>query len=208
VSIPQANDHSNFLGKSLQTCHYLLTMASITLRRVEFDELIAQYEDLKVFKPLLRHDWHYLGPVAVTPGSPNKHGFIVKANVPDVLDEVVDWKPVFKDIEGRQFSTWRGVPSNPEKFVVIGHFFVTGVEKPTPEQTAGIKAIRRDLVEEVEPHHLIFKKILPKAILTLWNVFATVTILIPTGAFVSSPGGSAESRLGLIRVSAVVETVE
>jgi len=119
--------------------------------------------------------------------------------VPDALDEVVDWKPVFIDIEGAKFSTWRGIPNNPDKYVVIGDFFVTGIEKPTPEQTEGIRAIRKDLIEEVEPSHLVFKKVIPFAILTLWTVFATIPMYIPTGAFSSAHGDTADSKLGVIR---------
>lgn len=128
-----------------------------------------------------------------------QRGLVVQAKVLDALDEVVDWEPVFIDYEGGKFSTWRGVPSNPHKYVVVGNFFVTGIEKPTPKQTEGIRAIRKDLIDEVEPHHLVFKKVIPFAILTLWNVFATIGVVVPTGAFVSSPGASADSKLGLIR---------
>jgi len=125
---------------------------------------------------------------------------MVKANVPDALDKVVDWTPVFIDIEGAKFSTWRGVPSNPHKYVVIGDFFVTGIEKPTPKQTEGIRAIRKDLIHEVGPQHLVFKKVIPFAMLTLWNVGNIVSIYIPTGAFVSSTGDSAHSKLGVVRL--------
>ncbi len=119
--------------------------------------------------------------------------------MPDALDEVVDWRPVFIDIEGQKFSTWRGIPSNPDKYVVIGDFFVTGIEKPTPKQTEGIRAIRKDLIEEVEPHHLVFKKVIPFAVLTLWTVVFTIPLVIATGAFVSSQGDTADSKLGVIR---------
>ena len=127
-----------------------------------------------------------------------QRGLVVKANVPDALDEVVDWRPVFIDIEGGKFSTWRGIPSNPDKYVVIGDIFVTGIEKPSLKQTEGIRAIRKDLIEQVEPHHLVFKKVIPFAVLTLWNVFATIPLLIPTGAFVSAQGETADSKIGVI----------
>ena len=130
------------------------------------------------------------------------HGLIVKANDPSALCEVVDWEPVFIDIEGRKFSTWRGVPQNPN-CVVIGHFFVNGVEKPKPKDTAGIRAIRRDLISEREPHHLIWKGMLPKAILTLWDVLVTDLLHIPTGAFVSKNGTDAVGlQIGLLRFNA------
>jgi len=47
---------------------------------------------------------------------------------------VADWEQVFTDTEGGNFSTWHGVARDPEHYAVIGHFFVTGVDKPTPEQ--------------------------------------------------------------------------
>ena len=134
-----------------------------------------------------------------------QEGLIVKADVADALDEVIDWKPVFIDIEGGKFSTWRGIPSNPEKYVVIGDFFVTGIEKPSPKQTEGIMAIRKDLIDEVEPNELVFKKAIPFAMLTLWTVHITIPLHIPTGAFVSAPGETADSKLGLIRFNAEIQ---
>jgi len=188
-------------------------MTSIIYRSVEFDEKIIEYEGLTTFKPNLLWgaggDWYYLGPVAVTEKNPNQHGLIVKANVPDALDEVVDWKPVFLDIEGLKFSTWRGVPRNEDTHVVIGDFFVTGIEKPDAKQTAGIRAIRKDLIGELEPSHLIFEKRIPFAVLTLWNVLAVPLIYIPTGAFVSAASEEpVDSKLGVIRFNAAVQQAE
>lgn len=111
----------------------------------------------------------------------------------DALVEVKGWKKVFVDIEGHQFSTWRGIA--PEGYVVIGDFFVTGVDEPTPEQTSGIMAIRKDLISEVEPTRLIWSHRLPFANPTLWDVLVTVPIHVPTGAFVSKDG---EDSLGLL----------
>ena len=127
-----------------------------------------------------------------------QRGIVVRANVPNALDEVVDWRPVFIDIEGGKFSTWRGIPQNPDKYVVIGDIFVTGIEKPTPKQTEGIRAIHKNLIEQVEPHHLVFKKVIPFAVLTLWNVIYTIPLLITTGAFVSAQGETADSKIGVI----------
>lgn len=125
-------------------------------------------------------------------------GLIVKAIEPSALDDVLDWEPVFIDIEGRQFSTWRGIAR--DNYVVVGHFFVTGTEKPTKEQTIGIKAIRKDLIAEREPHNLIWREQLPKAILTLWDVKVAVLIEIPTGAFVSAPSDTSVGlQIGLVR---------
>jgi len=47
------------------------------------------------------------------------------------LDKVVDWEPVFIDIEGRSFSTWRGIQGRPDGYIIVGHIFVKGTEKPT-----------------------------------------------------------------------------
>ena len=82
---------------------------------------------------------------------------------------------------------------------MIGDFFVPGIEKPTHQQTIGIRAIRNDLIEEVEPYDLVFKKIIPFAVLTLWTVKFTIPALLPTGAFVSAPSETAQSKLGVIR---------
>ena len=116
----------------------------------------------------------------------------------------MDWEPVFIDIEGGKFSTWRGIPSKPDDYVVIGHFFVTGIEKPTIKQTANIKAIRKDLISERAPHHLIWKKIIPFAALSLWNVIISDLLHIPTGAFVSNPSQDASGlQIGLLIFTAV-----
>jgi hypothetical protein len=104
---------------------------------------------------------------------------------------VVDWQPVFIDIEGAKFSTWRGIPRHPQDYVVIGHFFVNGIKKPTAEQTADIRAIRKDLIAEQDSEfiRLVWKETLPKAILTLWDAPLVNTFHdIPTGAFVSKAG--------------------
>lgn len=131
-------------------------------------------------------------------------GLIVKALVPDALAEVKDWEPVFIDIEGGQFSTWRGVA--PEGYVVIGHFFVNGTNKPTPDQTAGIRAIRKDLVAEREPNRQIWEKRLPFALLTLWDVAVSDLLHVPTGAFVSKDGqGSVGLLIGLLIHGAAVQ---
>lgn len=125
----------------------------------------------------------------------------MKANVPDALAEIVDWEPVFIDIETQQYSTWRGIA--PEGYVVIGHFFVTGGEKPTPEQTAGIRAIRKDLIGEQEPDRRIWSHRLPFANLTLWDAITAVLIYVPTGAFVSKNGEDSSGLLiGLLLFNA------
>ena len=119
---------------------------------------------------------------------------------------MADWEPVFIDIEGRKFSTWRGVARDPEHYAVIGDFFVTGVDKPTPAQTADIRAIHKDLIAELEPHNLVWKKEIPFAVLTLWDIFVTVGIYVPTGAFVSKNGDSSVGlQIGVLRVDAATQ---
>ena len=114
---------------------------------------------------------------------------------------MIDWEPVFIDIEGRKFSTWRGIPQYPD-YLVVGHFFVKGAEKPKPEQTAGIRAIRRDLILEAEPNNLIWKGMLPKAMLTLWDIMIDL-LHYPTGAFVSKNGDDTVGlQIGILRSDA------
>lgn len=119
------------------------------------------------------------------------------------LGNIVDWTPVFIDIEGRQFSTWRGVPEKPSEYVPGGDILVPGVEKPTSEQVAGIKAIRIDLIGERQPHHLIVEIRLPKAIATFWDVLAVDRLHVTTGAFASTGADSADGlTIPVIRFNA------
>jgi len=163
----------------------------ITHRVVKFDKQMTEYNDIKIFGPNLpsmNHDkaWCYLGPMACSGEDQRQEGVIVMANDPSALDKIVDWEPVFMDVEGQKFSTWRGIPSKPDKYMVVGHFFVKGCQKPIAQQTAGIMAIRKDLVSEREPNHLISKQRLPFAVLTLWDMLMSDRLHVPTGAFVST----------------------
>ncbi|PPQ90048.1 hypothetical protein CVT25_006341 [Psilocybe cyanescens] len=183
----------------------------LTLKRVEFNEIFAEFENLVVYKPQLPlgKNWGYFGPVAFnTEGGINLHrpqeGLIVLAkDGSDALGEIRDWEPVFVDIEQRKFSTWRGIPKDPSKYAVIGEVFVTGVEKPKEERTLGIKAIRRDLIAERQPHHLVWQRRLPKAILSLWDILVVDLLHVATGAFVSTGGPNPDDlRLGVVRFNA------
>ncbi|PPQ78017.1 hypothetical protein CVT25_015573 [Psilocybe cyanescens] len=180
----------------------------LILKRVEFNEISAEFENLIVFKPQLPvgANWGYFGPVAFnTEGGINLHeGLIVLAkDGSDALGEIRDWEQVFVDIEQHKFSTWRGIPLDPRKYTVIGDVFVTGVEKPSEEQTVGIKAIRKDLIAERQPHHLVWEGRLPKAILSLWDILAVDRLHVATGAFVSTGGSSPDDlRLGVVRFNA------
>jgi len=181
---------------------------SIQYHPVKFEKLLVQHEDLKIFKPELffgaGDDWYYLGPTAVTPEVGDQMGLVVKALIPDALAEIDDWEPVFIDIEGAKFSTWRGVA--PEGYVAIGNFFVNGIEKPSPNQTAGIKAIRRDLISEREPDRQIWAKQIPFAFVSLWDRVSSVKLHVATGAFVSKPGeGSVGLLIGLLISNAAVQ---
>jgi hypothetical protein len=118
---------------------------------------------------------------------------IVRAVDDGALADVVDWEKVGPNNEPEPpppFSTWRGVA--PDGYVVVGDFFVEGNEKPSPEQTASIKAIRRDLVGLAKPQRLIWTGSQPWSVVTLWDIVATPLIYVPTGAFVSNADSSAD----------------
>src|ERR1700675_2404255 len=131
-----------------------------------------------------------------------QNGLIIKPNVPDAVVDVDDWEPVVIDIDGGRFSTWRGIAR--EGYAVGGDFFVSGIEKPTPEQTQGIRAIRKDLVAELSPQHLIWEGRLPPLVLTLWDIVAAPLIYVPTGAFITTEGESAphDRKVPVLRVNA------
>lgn len=100
--------------------------------------------------------WHYLGPSA-TNGSDDAVGIIVKDNSSDgsILHPVGDWNEVWNDAgsgKSTDFSLWRGVPLLEDSFdyLVLGGFFVRSHDKPSPEETAGIRAIRKDVLELVQ----------------------------------------------------------
>jgi len=166
---------------------------ALLYKMIKFEDEIASYRDLTTFRPKLPGpDWFYLGPVATSDSVKDRLGMIVKAVDPTALEDVTSWEKVGpnNDPEPTPFSTWRG--QAPKGYVVVGDFFVTGNEKPTAEQTAGIKAVRSDLVDQVEPHRLIWEGRLPWSVVTLWDVIAVALIYIPTGAFVSTPKQSAD----------------
>ncbi|KAH9474262.1 hypothetical protein JR316_0013425 [Psilocybe cubensis] len=137
----------------------------------------------------------YLGQVACTPNgkvqNPRGLFFLLKEGS-DALGDIVDWEPVFIDIEQGQFSTWRGVPADPERYVCGGHFFVLGVDKPTAEQTASIRAIRKDLVSERQPQRLVWEIRLPKAKLSIWDMEVTDHLHVVPCAFISTVSDSVE----------------
>ena len=70
---------------------------------------------------------------------------IVRALEANALADVNSWERVAPQETSSTFSTWRG--SGPAGYDVIGHFFVTGNEPPMASATAGIKAIRKDLIK-------------------------------------------------------------
>lgn len=69
-------------------------------------------------------------------------------------------------------------------------FVVPGNDPPSEEQTRGIKAIRKDLVGESEPHRHIWTGRLPWLELTLWDIIISDLLHVPTGAFLSAAGPS------------------
>jgi hypothetical protein len=131
-------------------------------------------------------------------------GIIVHARDPHALANVEDWEPVFIDIEGQKFSTWRGVA--PKGYVVVGHFFVTGIEKPTREQTVGIKAIRKDIIADLPVNHLIWERRLPFAHVKLLDREAAPKLYVSTGAFVSQDGDYSDVQIGLLIHGAAAES--
>jgi hypothetical protein len=51
---------------------------------------------------------------------------------------------------GSNFALWAAVPEDPN-YVALGGFFVRSYDKPTIDQTRGMKTIRSDLVTKVMP---------------------------------------------------------
>ncbi|KAH9474256.1 hypothetical protein JR316_0013419 [Psilocybe cubensis] len=171
---------------------------------IEFTEVFAEYDDLVVYTPRLPlgENWAYLGQVARKRNGeiPDHSGMILLAKAgSDALGDIVDWVPVMHGIEPTPFSTWRGIPADPERYVSGGDFFVLGMDKPTAEQTAGIKAIRKELISENKPDRLIWSCLLPFNGLTIWDVASTFKIYYTTRAFVSTSSQTSDGlRLPVI----------
>ncbi|EGO01016.1 hypothetical protein SERLA73DRAFT_179046 [Serpula lacrymans var. lacrymans S7.3] len=174
---------------------------SLDYKQVKFDIPIASYRDCTSFKPDLPPDYYYLGPVATSDSVADQNGLIVKALDASALADVVGWKKVGPNNEPEPpppFSTWRGTA--PEGYIVVGDFFVTGNSEPTPEQTKGIKAIRKDLVHELRVQRMIWEGRQPWSVVTLWDVVAVPLLFITTGAFASVPDRSADdTNLAVLR---------
>lgn len=173
-------------------------MTNLDRKTVEFERVVTKYEDLSLYRPNLPDGWHYLGPIAASRESLDQTGIIVKEKESRSLADIEDWNPVFIDVEGGKFSTWRGVA--PDGYRVVGDFFVEGIDKPTPEQVEGIKAIRNDLVAEIPATRLLWKKVIPFAVLTLWDVAILPRIHIATGAFISSPAETADRGITVLQL--------
>ncbi|KAJ7436158.1 hypothetical protein B0H11DRAFT_1727456 [Mycena galericulata] len=108
--------------------------------------------DLKIWRPLLKQGWYYLGPGASS-GSPGR-GYIVAAAEDGALADIVQWECIWTDAGSglkRYYSMWRGVA--PKGYVALGGIFVNGTngypQQPSSDLTHGIKAIRRDLVKNL-----------------------------------------------------------
>lgn len=83
----------------------------------------------------------------------------------DAFADVLRWEIVIPSgtVPPPSFSTWRGIA--PEGYVVIGHVFVAH-DKPFPvPDTEGIRAIRKDLIQEAAADHLIWIDTATKATL-------------------------------------------
>jgi len=130
--------------------------------------------------------WYYLGPLAVSDNKPNQEGMIVRATAEGTLADVVDWERIGPKNTGPQssFSAWRGI--GPDGYVVMGDFFTEGDEKPTSEQTVGIKAVREDLVRSIQVQRLIWEGRQQESVLTLWDVVAVPLIFVFPQTFLAS----------------------
>jgi hypothetical protein len=100
--------------------------------------------------------WYYLGPAANS-GSNDAYGVIVKELVPYTLGQVSDWVQVWNNTgknnagtdKETNFSLWVGVPENPNH-VVLGGVFVRSHNKPTIDESRGIRTIDKDLLIKVK----------------------------------------------------------
>jgi hypothetical protein len=99
--------------------------------------------------------WHYLGPAA-TNGPDDVVGIIVKDKSTNgsILRPVGDWIKVWDDHgsgKGTDFSLWRGVPRDEDRvnYVVLGGLFIRSHNKPTTGESAGIRAIHKDVLKVV-----------------------------------------------------------
>jgi hypothetical protein len=118
-------------------------------------------------------------------------GLILRAVEDTALANVTKWISVAKFDD--EVSTWRGVP--PQGYVVAGDFLVNGSDEPTQDQTAGIKAIREDLVALMKPQRLIWKGSDPSGDLSLWDIVAVPLIYVPFGVYRSNDGVEAPDAL-------------
>ena len=185
---------------------------SLDYKRVPFEQKIASVRDFSTFKPTRQcqspslarayipvsvpKGWYYLGPLATSDTVTNQQGLIVKPLDDKALADVVDWEFVAPNngVEPpAPYSSWKGVA--PDGYVVVGHFFVNGPKKPSAAQTAGIKAIRNDLVQGLRGQRLIWLGRQPRSVVTIWDVFAVPTLYIGTGAFVSSGSDDPEGTI-------------
>ena len=95
--------------------------------------------------------WYYLGPAAANYRY-SCEGIIVKQIHDDILVDIQDWECVWtnaKTMDKGDYSLWRGIPPTLD-YVVLGSFLVRGVEKPTKQDTMGMKAVRKEVVIEAK----------------------------------------------------------
>ena len=185
---------------------------SLDYKHVPFEQKIASVQDLSIFKPTRQcqspslarayipvsvpEGWYYLGPLATSDTVTDQQGLIVKPLDKKALADVVDWEFVAPN-NGQEppapYSSWKGIA--PDGYVVVGHFFVNGHKKPSAAQTAGIKAIRNDLVHGLQGQRLVWLGRQPFSVVTIWDVIAVPLLFIPTGAFVSSDSDDPEGSI-------------
>jgi len=170
----------------------IAAMSALERQIVDFNVPLGSAQGLTLFKPKLPSGWFYLGPVARSNIVGKRSGMIVRAVDSDSLTDIVDWKQVAPNQPDSPYSTWRGIA--PEGYVAVGDFFVLGQEKPTAQQTAGMKAIRKQHVNLMPPQRLVWEGRVPMSLVSVWDVIAAPRLFVPTGAFVSNddenPGGN------------------
>ncbi|KIK05616.1 hypothetical protein K443DRAFT_90842 [Laccaria amethystina LaAM-08-1] len=170
--------------------------AKVEYRTVSFKQLINTDvgsdadSDLATWKPNLPDGWFYLGPAATNSGNIPGTGIVVRELEPGVLVDVADWIQVWNDTgsgDSTDFALWRGEGPTPD-YVVVGGFFTRSYNKPSAEETRGIKAIHRLALHNTTPGSQIWTDRGSGADEdgAIWSISSFG--VVPTGAFVPVRG--------------------
>jgi len=149
-------------------------------------------QDLATWKPELPQGFFYLGPSA-TNGSNDASGVIVKEIEPGALGTISDWVQIWNDTgSGKKidYSLWTAVPEDPN-YVALGGFFVRTHQKPTIDDTRGLRTIRKDLVTKVKPGREVWNDLGSKAHAdgAVWNISTVGNLLaLDAGTFIPAAG--------------------